>query len=48
MLEPLLRDGGWVFHDFQAGKFNIDHILEQLGSRLGAIGVEQLGSRLEC
>ncbi len=27
MLEPLLREGGWVFHDFQAGKFNIDHIL---------------------
>ena len=27
MLEPLLRQGGWVFHDFQAGKFNIDHIL---------------------
>jgi len=27
MLDPLLREGGWIFHDFQAGAFNIDHIL---------------------
>jgi len=27
MLDPLLRDGGWVFHDVQSGGCKIDHVL---------------------
>jgi len=37
MLEPLIREGGWLFHDFQAGKFNIDHILV---NRAGVFAIE--------
>ena len=32
-LNHLMREGFWVFHDFPAGKFNIDHIV------IGATGV---------